>query len=517
MVTDRSACPTRATWLTRLRARVAAEHGIALVLALLIVSALSISTAGIALLVTSNEHAFGRDRQETLAFNTGEAGLNYAIATLAKTFDPNGNAVIGTTVPATSYGASSGVGGTGDGQWWAVKSSAHIWKVFAIGTSPNGKVTREVSVQVKSKTVPGTIVPASLAWQYGLFVAAPTSCFSPQGTVDLTISVYVNGDMCLGGSAGIAEPSGSLGGTIKVYAKGRIDLQSGSAHIGSSANPTGYVANVTALSGCFPAKGVQCSNIPNSKVWAKSYTPAGSPITKPTVDPDGTYASGDWKNPVCSVGSFTFDNDTTRNTSVSGANLFPASNYDCSVHATGDPSTQIGRLAWNAATKVLTITDVIYIDGDLSIGSNTQVRYSAGSFGSLYIDGIVTTNGGSSLCGPPAVPAGSVCSTKWDGNLGSLFMVAVNHQNGTTGWKMNGNAEFDIGLYVVGLYNNGGGAFVTGPVVTDQASVGGSSSSADVTNPPPGTPGSTTTAAGATSWAVLSTTWRQCPVVAGCN
>jgi len=511
---DRSTGRAHEHWLTRLGSRARAENGVALVLALLVVSALSISTAAIALLVTSNEHAFGRDRQETLAFNTGEAGLNYAIATLAKTTDPNGNAAIGTTVPATSYGAS-GIGGTGDGVWWATKTAAHIWKVYATGTSPNGQVTREVSIQVKSKTVPGTVVPASLAWSFGLFVANPTSCFSPQGTVDLTISVYVNGDMCIGGSAGIAEPAGSGGGTIKIYAKGKINLQSGSSHIGSSSNPTGYVANVTALNGCFPAKGVICSNIPTSKVWAKSYTPSGSPITKPVVDPNGTYAAGDWKNPVCSVGSFTFDNDTTRNTSVVGVNLFPASSYDCSVKAVGDPSTQIGRLAWNAATKVLTITDVIYIDGNLNIGSNTQVRYSAGSFGTLYIDGSVTTNGGSSLCGPPAVPAGSVCSTKWNGSLGSLFIVAVNHQNATTGWKMNGNAEFDVGLYIVGLYDNGGGAVVTGPIVTDQANAGGSSSSADVTNPPPGTPGSTTTAPGATNWAVIPTTWRQCPVT-GC-
>ena len=64
------------------------DRGIALVMALLIVAALSISTASIATLVTSNEHFFGRDRQETLAFNTAEAGVNYAIATLAQGVDP---------------------------------------------------------------------------------------------------------------------------------------------------------------------------------------------------------------------------------------------------------------------------------------------------------------------------------------------------------------------------------------------------------------------------------------------
>src|SRR5207244_8854563 len=64
----------------RLLERARDERGVSLVLSLLIVAALSISTAALATLITSNEHAFGRDRQETLAFNTAEAGLNYSIS-----------------------------------------------------------------------------------------------------------------------------------------------------------------------------------------------------------------------------------------------------------------------------------------------------------------------------------------------------------------------------------------------------------------------------------------------------
>jgi Tfp pilus assembly protein PilX len=130
--------------LGRLSARLRDERGVALVLALLITSALTITTAGLALLVTSNEHAFGRDRQETLAFNTAEAGLNYAVAYLAKTTDPNGDKPIGTQEPAqASYSpysdtapkaplnpphvfSNSGTpAGTFTGAWWAEKSSDH--------------------------------------------------------------------------------------------------------------------------------------------------------------------------------------------------------------------------------------------------------------------------------------------------------------------------------------------------------------------------------------------------------
>ena len=93
----------RRTVRLRIGRSVRDERGVALVLALLIVAALSISTAAIATLITSNESAFGRDRQELLAFNSAEAGINYGIATLAKSIDPNGTAPVGYNVAAMAF------------------------------------------------------------------------------------------------------------------------------------------------------------------------------------------------------------------------------------------------------------------------------------------------------------------------------------------------------------------------------------------------------------------------------
>jgi len=64
--------------------------------------------------------------------------------------------------------------------------------------------------------------------------------------------------------------------------------------------------------------------------------------------------------------------------------------------------------------------------------------------------------------------------------------------------------------YVVGNYDDGGSAKVTGPIITDTATVHGTPDTTDVTDPPPGMPG----AAGFTSsttWAVAHGTWRQVP------
>jgi hypothetical protein len=474
------------------------------VIALLIIAAMSISTAAIATLVTSNENAFGRDRQELLAFDSAEAGINYGIATLAKSVDPNGTAPVGTNF-GSSASPNAFPSGTGTGGWWATKISATNWKLWSSATSPNSRVPREISVNVQSVTQPGTITPASLVWTYGLFVASPTSCFSPQGSANMTISIYVNGDLCLNGSSNIAEPADSTGPSVQVYATGKITLGNPNS-IGAASKK---VATVTAVKGCTGSKGVICSKA-GSSVYAMQYNSTGGALTKPAVYPDLVYASGDWKNPVCSTGSFTFDNDSTRNSSVGTVNLFPATSYNCSVHAPGNPSTIVGTLAWNASTNVLSASGVIYIDGSLSINSNTQVSYPNGTFASIYFNGSVTTNGGSALCGPPSTPSGSACGTpKWDGSKGALVFVVVNAGGVTPAWKANGNAEFNIAAYVVGNYNNGGNAFITGPVVCDTATVGGSSDSTDVSNPPPGTPGSYTTSPGQTNWSVISGTWQQ--------
>jgi Tfp pilus assembly protein PilX len=483
----------------RVPTRLRDQRGTALVLALLVVAVLSISTAAIATLVSSNETAYGRDRQELIAFDSAEAGLNYGIATLAKSIDPSGLASVGATA------SGNFPNGTGTGTWTATKIAKTTWRITSDAWSANGRVERELRENVQSVTQPGTITPASLVWSYGLFVANPTSCFSPQGSANMTISIYVNGDLCLNGSANIAEPSDSTGPSVQVFATGKITL--GNSNSIGAANRKVY--SVTAVKGCTGSKGILCSKA-GSNVYASQYNVTGTPLTKPAVYPNAVYASGDWMNPTCSTGSFTFDNDSTRNSSVSGVNLFPATSYNCSVHAPGDPSTIVGTLAWNATTKVLSATGVIYIDGDMSIQSNTQVSYGNGTFASIYFNGAVTTNGGSALCGPPSYPSGSVCAgTKWDASKGALVFVVVNSGGVTPAWKANGNAEFDIAAYVVGNYNNGGNAFITGPVVCDTASVGGSSDSTDVSNPPPGTPGSSTTSPGQTDWSVISGTWEQ--------
>ena len=231
------------------------------------------------------------------------------------------------------------------------------------------------------------------------------------------------------------------------------------------------------------------------------YGSSASSLTKPAVFPQTEYNKGDWSHPVCSTGSFTFDNDATRNTSLGSFDILSAAAFDCEIW---DPAhTQsISRLSWNPTTHALFISGVIYLDGNLSFGNNSYANYTG--FGTIYVNGNVTTNGGASLCGPGAVAAGSECTGEWQGSLGAITIIALN------GWSMTGNAEFNVAAYVVGNYDDGGAAHVTGPIITDTAKVHGTSDTTDVNDPPAGTPGASGDSV-TTNWRAKSGTWRQLP------
>ncbi len=253
-------------------------------------------------------------------------------------------------------------------------------------------------------------------------------------------------------------------------------------------------------------------------MYADTYSNVPLTISKPYADAVGTYAKGDWKNPVCSTGSFTFDNDTTRNTSVGDFTMMTGSSYNCTVYKAGLPhvsGNELGTLAWNAATKQLTISGVIYVDGNLKFNGGDNGTYSG--FGALWVNGTVSTNGNSALCGPPSTLGASqgTCSGTWDGSVAAMTITAVNANNSSPGWQMNGTAEIDAAAYVNGLFAESGTAFVTGPVITDSASLTGTPKHTDVTNPPPNTPGGPETSVVATWGHVIKGTWRQCPV-SGC-
>ena len=99
----RRATPTGARNLL-LRRGLRQEEGIALILSLIVMGVLTITTAAVVTATTSNEHAFGRDRQANRALNIAEAGLNAGVAQLKGS-------------PATTTSLPDASGSLDDGTW----------------------------------------------------------------------------------------------------------------------------------------------------------------------------------------------------------------------------------------------------------------------------------------------------------------------------------------------------------------------------------------------------------------
>jgi hypothetical protein len=478
------------------RKAVSDERGVTLVMVLVMVAALTMATASLSALVISNTKAFGRDRQQARAFNVAEAGLNYAISRLT-TYDPTGSLAVNSTIGSPDTPQLFTLdGGLGNGGWWAEKIAPNVWTVYARAIAPNGSLSRLVAVDTSTNTTV-TNVQASAAWGYGLFVASPSGCATVVGSSAVTMPVFIKADVCFQGSAGIAEPYSSGPKRVTVYVGGKLTT-GGGATVGTSSRS---IISATVVGGCNGGSAAICSNSSFSKVYADSYSSAPSSLVKPPLYLQDTYDSGRWSTPVCSVGSFTFDNDAVMNRSTSGFDLFPSTSYDCTVvDGAGNP---VGRLAWNAPAQALTVAGVLFLDGNLTIGGGTHATYTGN--GAIYVNGSVKTNGNSALCGPGAAVNGSQCDGLWDATQGALGVVATN------GWTMSGTAEFNILAYVVGNYDDGGNAKVTGPIITDTAKVHGTSDTTDDPSPPPGMPGSPGYTS-STTWKVMHGTWRQLPV-----
>jgi Tfp pilus assembly protein PilX len=465
------------------------ERGIALAMVMMVIVALSISAAAVSQLITSNQVAYGRDRQEERAFNAAEAGLNYAIAQLSQ-------------INSASYGAGSIInpswatvtlGDTTTAQWTAQKSGTPLgpntyWRVWSKATV--GKVTRMVKVDVAAPQTP-VVTPSSAAWGYGVFVA---------------------GDLCLSGTQQIQEPSSSGATEIEVYVGGNLKM-SGSAQIGASSR---RIKHATIVGACYNSnKLAACSNAAKSSVYATmpvevGYSAGALTLTKPPIYPDDRYAEGDWRHPVCSVGSFTFENDSHRNTSLGTVDVLTGSAYDCTVYSDGSHSTEVGRMSWNPATHQFTLSGMIYIDGNLEFNGGDQAQYGH-QFGALYVNGTVRTNGNSALCGPGSTLAGDHCDQIWDASLGAISLMTVNADNASIAWDMSGTAEYNLLVYVVGYFKENGTARVTGPVIADQALVSGTADQTDVLNPPPSTPGAQGSYQNSTWGSVKPSTWSRLP------
>ncbi len=160
---------------------------------------------------------------------------------------------------------------------------------------------------------------------------------------------------------------------------------------------------------------------------------------------------------------------TTTWTVTRGVNGTTAASHVTGQTVSQDDAGTSGEISWNAATKNLTVTGTIFIDGSAKISDATQNTYNGQA--TLYLSGTFYSNG--SLCA--VAGSGLACSfAGWNPNTEMLTIVA----NGNGGQVTPGDSIQVVNNYSIqgGLYgtNNvelGNNVNVDGPIVGSEISL----------------------------------------------
>ncbi|MGZ4339295.1 MAG: hypothetical protein ACXVQ3_04495 [Gaiellaceae bacterium] len=484
-------------------------------LAMVVMSALTISIGALISFTTGNENQFGRDREAVRAFHVAEAGVNNGLAVIVNV-DDNSVKATGTTLgpyalaldgAAGSYTMTKYAPTDPECQQTQVTPSP-CWVITGTAASPNGKLNKTIQETAYWKEKDGGNPEI---FQYGLVIDNQGGpCVDAHGTTALTIKdIWISGDFCPSGTIDVLPP---LAHTGSVYIGG-VYLGKNNTNIGSTSVP---FLQADIVGGCTKQGSPEiCSDSANSHVWSDG-PPSVDPSTLslPDLNAKATYDKADWytSGQNCASGSFTFDSDSTENGTTPTTTLMPSgASFDCTVldSTSGLP---LGHLAWNDTTKQLSISGTIWIDGNVDLSnSGTYVKDNVvadTNGGTIFVNGTIGGASNITVCGPAgsAVATGYGCPTTWDPSLGELGLVVVNPSNLTTAFSRTGNGELDLSLLVNQGYADTGGTVVMGPVMADTATLGGNGGSIVPLAPPSGFPSSSASQA---TWVVTPGSWKQ--------
>ena len=224
--------PTMETPFDRLRHRarvlrqlMMSECGQSLVLAMIVMSALTISIGALDLVHHRQRAQFGRDREVARAFHVAEAGVNNGLSMIVTRRQRRaGDGDDTRSVCAFADGAAGSYTMTKHpddrhGVPTERPPFASCWVITGTATSPNGKITEDDSRRPPTGGSENQQSPRSS--NYGLVVDNQgAACVDTHGTVNLTIKdVWISGDFCPSGNVSLIPPAAHTG---SVYIGGRL-------------------------------------------------------------------------------------------------------------------------------------------------------------------------------------------------------------------------------------------------------------------------------------------------------
>jgi Tfp pilus assembly protein PilX len=455
------------------------QDGIALVLALMTMTVLSIVATTVVLYATSAGHQTAYSRSNDVAYRLAETGINNAAAVLGLA---SNNAQTQSTMPSTEGTASSVSTSVGTAKWWGVYNNSGVtnqWTVYGKGivTNPNpnsSAVTRMISAVIN--ITPSLSQPLNAqAWNYWFALnqgGANVCDTTVNNNVEVDSSFYIMGNLCLSNNAKVVEDLASPRIPIIVAVQGKVQFSPGSS-IGRGVGNTVTEAHING--GCGSSLGTThtCKAYPTSgfdSIYATTFDTNGNLVTPPVIDWAYWYLHGSpGPNTPCNAGAVNaplFEGGPApHNTAqdISGTypngsvpttfDMTPGSDYSC--------STSTGSISWVAATKTLTVSGAMYIDGSAAVTNGAVNEYNG--MGTLYLSGSFTING--MMCGKRNAGNTDCDFTGWNPNT-EMFIVGAHGQDASGNSIVMGNgSKWEGGVYGINkvLLNNN--AVIEGPTI----------------------------------------------------
>ncbi|HEY6960916.1 MAG TPA: pilus assembly PilX N-terminal domain-containing protein [Gaiellaceae bacterium] len=461
------------------------ESGIALVIALMTMTVLTIVTTTAIYYSTASEHESNYSKASDAAYRLAETGVNNAMAALGYN---QTNALSTTALKNTEATADSQTYASGTSKWWGtLNTSTKIWTIYGKGIVTNPAANTSVVTRTVTATMQVTYSynqPVNTqAWNYIYLTntgGSNTCDVTLQQNVQLDAPLYIDGNLCFLNNSNIRQDLLTPTIPVSVVVKGKVAWANNGSSIGMSATNT--VANVYIAGGCgnsLASFHSPCTTGGGSHdpIYTPSFSTSPPTVAAPAVNwvTDGWYANAN-PGPMhpCSVSSGTvpsFDggpspNNTQQNLTSPYANgsipttvnITPSGqSYTC--------QTSQGELSWNATTHTMTVKGVVYIDGNVSVGDGSVDEYNGQA--TLYASGYITING--TMCGKRNAGNTACDFANWNPNTEMWILAA--HGNDGSGYSVvfPNNATWEGGIYAtnsINLLNNG---TIEGPIIGGSA------------------------------------------------
>jgi Tfp pilus assembly protein PilX len=427
--------------------RLREERGIALIMALAVLTFFAMTGITLFYYTTSNTKSTSRHRADQQAYALAEAGLNNAVSRLSAVSDPTNPSAVPSTTETLATGTATYSGLLTQNAvhcvaWWPTPC---VWTLTATGSvrNPVGgastPVTRQVSQQVKIVYTRQT----SSMWNY-LYSDATTGCMNVNNNATISSPLYVRGNLCMANNSRVTGSPLQVEGTLTVGNGGSV---------GTSTTP---IAVAKLKGGCTGGSPNPHPCTSADRVYASSITTTPDGLRKPPVDFATWYQEASpGPNHNCTSGSLpagtAFDNGGGLNRSNPAFNLTPSTAYSC--------STSSGQISWTPGNPgTLTVSGVIFFDGDIQLPISTYAVYTGQA--TIYAYGRILFNNNAWLCGIAG------CTSSWNTTQNVLMLVS----GATSGYGLDltNNTVYQGAAYIVADYHLNNNATNWGPVVANQ-------------------------------------------------